>query len=106
MITLIIKSYLAILLPVGIGSLLMLVAGFYWILKKNSSAPQIELASYTVSDLHAIAGDDVMATQLDLARAYIETDKKDLAKKILNTVIKNGSVPQQDEAQRLLSSTI
>src|SRR5438445_12840789 len=39
----------------------------------------------------AIAGDDVITTQLDLARAYIEMDQKKLAKEILAQVIKQGN---------------
>jgi FimV-like protein len=60
--------------------------------------------SFTISshDINAIAGDDVIATQLDLARAYIETGRKQLAKKILIYVLTQGTVNQQQEAQRLL----
>lgn len=50
----------------------------------------------------AIAGEDKLATQLDLARAYIETGKTQLAKKILLFVLEKGALPQQQEAKRLL----
>jgi FimV-like protein len=43
-----------------------------------------------------------MATQLDLARAYIETGKKQLAKKILEHVITQGDHVHQEEARNLL----
>ncbi|HVY53925.1 MAG TPA: FimV/HubP family polar landmark protein [Gammaproteobacteria bacterium] len=61
---------------------------------------------FTISskDIEVIAGDDVMTTQLDLARAYIETDRKNLAKNILHNVMANGSPEQQREAKHLLQN--
>lgn len=52
-------------------------------------------------DIHAIAGDDVMATQLDLARAFLEMDKKALAMPILAEVKRHGNPLQKQEAQQL-----
>ncbi len=105
MITLIIKSYFAILLSVGIGSLCLFILGLYFIFRKTKSntLPHPN-EGQSVNDLSAIAGDDVIATQLDLARAYIETDKKSLATAILNSVVVQGNMAQQNEARRLLSS--
>src|SRR5688572_29003856 len=45
----------------------------------------------TSQDIRAISGEDVMATQLDLARAYIEMGKKSLAKQILQHVTQHGN---------------
>lgn len=61
---------------------------------------------YTVSnrDIEMVAGDDVFTTQLDLARAYMEIGKKNLAKSILSHVSKQGSPAQQQEALRLMNS--
>ena len=59
----------------------------------------------TSQDINAIAGEDVFATQLDLARAYIETGKAQLAKRILEYVIEKGSAQQRQEARNLLGST-
>ena len=56
----------------------------------------------TSNDISAIAGDDVLSTQLDLARAYIETGRKQLAKKILEHVANQGTDAQQNEARTLL----
>ena len=56
----------------------------------------------TSSDISAIAGDDVIATQLDLARAYIETGRYILAKKILDHARDHGNKIQQKEAYLLL----
>lgn len=56
----------------------------------------------TSQDIRAIAGDNVLTTQLDLARAYIEIGKKKLAKKILEHVIENGNLGQRQAAQQLL----
>lgn len=58
----------------------------------------------TSQDIKAIAGEDVMSTQLDLARAYIEMDKKQLAKKILDHVFDHGNQQQQQEAKLLMSA--
>jgi FimV-like protein len=52
-------------------------------------------------DIQAIAGDDVFATQLDLAKAYIEMNQKLLAKNMLENVLQQGSVSQKNEARQL-----
>src|SRR5260221_14687912 len=56
----------------------------------------------TSQDIRAIAGDDVLTTQLDLARAYIEIGKKKLAKKILDHVVQHGNLSQKQVAQHLM----
>ncbi len=53
-------------------------------------------------NIDAIAGDDVITTQLDLARAYIEMDEKNLARDILKQVIQQGNSIQQHEAKLLM----
>lgn len=58
----------------------------------------------TSSDIKAIAGEDLLATQLDLARAYIELDKKTIAKQILLHVMKNGAASLQKEASQLMAT--
>ena len=103
MIMLIINSYFTILLSVAIGSLIIFIFGLYLIFsylifKKTSSVKLIHetsastastadeklttifKANYSMGDISAIAGDDVITTQLDLARAYIEADSMQLAK--------------------------
>ena len=109
-ISLLINSYLTLLISVGIGSLLMFLLGLYWILKqaaprkqKTVRRPTLVMAPQASHDFTAIAGDDVVATQLDLARAYIETGKKSLAEEILNHVVTQGNAIQQAEAERLLN---
>jgi FimV-like protein len=67
---------------------------------KNNTKPSIVITS---RDIRAIAGDDVMVTQLDLARAYIELGKKKLAKQILDHVIKHGNPSQQQSARQLMA---
>jgi FimV-like protein len=56
----------------------------------------------TSHDIKAIAGDNILATQIDLARAYIEIGKAKLAKKILYHVIQYGNAGQQEAAQQLI----
>ena len=59
----------------------------------------------TSQDIKAIAGDDIIATQLDLARAYIEIGKKKLAKKILDHVTQHGNLNSvKQAAQHLMMS--
>ena len=58
----------------------------------------------TSSDIKAISGEDTLATQLDLARAYIELDKKSIAKQILLHVMKNGAESLQKEASQLMAT--
>jgi FimV-like protein len=111
MISLIFKSYFAILLSIGVGTLAIFILGLYLIFRPQRRSTSRHVASVkpqtkivvTSHDISAIAGDDVIATQLDLARAYIETGRHLLAKKILEYVRDHGSISQQQEAQRLLS---
>lgn len=58
----------------------------------------------TSHDIRAIAGEDVISTQLDLARAYIEIGKKQLAQKMLDHAIKQGNLTQRQEAHQLLKN--
>lgn len=55
-------------------------------------------------EIHMIAGDDMVTTQLDLARAYIEMNRKHLAKSLLYHVSKQGKPQQQQEARQLIDS--
>lgn len=61
--------------------------------------------AYTLSkkDIEMVAGEDVVTTQLDLARAYMEMGKNNLAKSILYHVSKQGKPEQKQEAERLLN---
>lgn len=114
MITLMIKSYLTIFLSVGLSSLFVFIVGLYLILRKPvpvtrpiTSTPvraKVKTKTAVIDDVSLIAGDDIVATQLDLARAYIETNNKLLAKKILEYVTEQGSAMQQTDAQRLLNT--
>lgn len=110
MISLIIKSYLVILLSIALGAVAIFSLGLYFILRKPKSAKtsvaivKTAEASAAMQAIESIAGDDVLATQLDLARAYVETGRKQLAKAILESVLVQGSANQQQEAQQLLSS--
>lgn len=94
-------------LPVFYVVLIVLVVGlilFFPTRRKSSRAEagrKNEIANY---DISAIAGDDVMVTQLDLARAYIEMGKIQLAQQLLQNVIRDGDVKYQEEARQLLQS--
>ena len=120
MILLFIKSYLTILLSVGFGSSLLFIVGLYWIVRQQYSTPPCLTANFSEdqkhlvneneedpptiasADISAIAGEDSLITQLDLARAYIETGRMQLAKNILDVVLKQGNYILQKEAESLL----
>lgn len=120
---LILKTYFYVLLFIAGGAFLILFGGLYLVLREkrqlpiNIPSPEINLdetnetqaskkiskVSITSQDFNAISGDeDVIATQLDLARAYIESGRQSLAKKILLHVVQNGKAEQQREAELLL----
>lgn len=119
MIYLFIKSYLILFFLAIAGAMSVFFFILYLIFKPRKKAkrplqqimitpekkPKQTGIHITSHDINAIAGDDVIATQLDLARAYIETGKAKLAKKILIYVIEKGSASQQQEARHLLGST-
>jgi len=69
--------------------------------QKKMTPPQ-NVTIITSRDIKAIAGDNVLATQLDLAKAYVELGKKNLARQILTHVLKNGDHHQQQIAQELM----
>jgi len=52
--------------------------------------------------VRALAGDDIGATKLDLATAYIDMGDFKSAKRILQEVIETGSPIQSQEAERLM----
>jgi FimV-like protein len=97
---------------IGAAGLLAFMLGLGRVLKKSRQSVVIVPAPnnppskfvLTAKDISCIAGDDVMATRLDLARAYLETGKRKLAKQILESVAKQGSHTQQEEALYLLST--
>lgn len=118
---LLIKSYFGILISLGVSALFILFFGLRFIFsskrKEKKQPPVLTLVKESVhflprsdktaitsSDLQAIAGDDVVDTQLDLARAYLETGRHELAQKLLQSILTTGSAADRQEAQRLLSS--
>ncbi|TAK71526.1 MAG: hypothetical protein EPO11_11215 [Gammaproteobacteria bacterium] len=108
MLSFILEKYLNLPIVMGLGAVFMI--GMYLLFKKTPSPPppmvnairKSKPLTITSQDFSAIAGDDVVATQLDLARAYIETGRKLLAKKILEHVVEQGTDVQQNEARTLL----
>lgn len=70
----------------------------------STQTKQSEHWVITSQDIKAIAGDDVMVTKLDLARAYIELGKKKLAHQILSHVQQHGNDVQQQAAKQLIST--
>jgi len=113
MISQIIKSYLTILISIGSISLFFFLIGLFLIFKFFSKSEKTKSnilnnnASLTLNnmpDVTAISGDDLISTQLDLARAYLEVGQGKLAKGILESVVKKGTEMQKTEAQQLLTA--
>lgn len=101
MMTLIIKSYLSILLSLGLSALTFFVLGVYYICNFFRPAKKV---LEPIVDFTTIAGDDITSTQLDLAKALIEADRKAYARDILQTIIDEERGAPQQEAQRLLDN--
>jgi FimV-like protein len=111
MIEIIIKSYFSMFIAIGLSCASIFFLGLFLIFKKSSrDAVSTIINAHNEnyeddlldSDLSAIAGDDLPSTQLDLARAFIEADKKQLAQKILENIINDGNPSHQEEARLLL----
>src|SRR5580692_8604577 len=98
---------------IGLGISLAVFLVLFWFFSNPGKHPlaaeeeaRQSSKTFTISskDIETISGDNVLATQLDLARAYLETERKNLAKSILNNVLQHGSEEQRQEAKRLLGS--
>lgn len=90
-----------------IGASIFAVSTIYLDRRKQAENKKKQRASkniITSHDIRAIAGEDMMATQLDLARAYIEVGKLHLAQQILDHVSRHGTLTQHQEAEQLLNT--
>lgn len=97
---LLINSYTTLFFVIISVASLVFLAGVVFIFRSyRASAIRAEITE----TMTPIAGDDVISTQLDLARAYLETGSAILAKTILKAVVKQGSATQREEAKRLLN---
>jgi FimV-like protein len=82
---------------------LLLVVGTLLIRKRRSKNQRSE-DRFTHKDFNRIAGEDVISTQLDLAKAYIEMDKIKLAKDVLKQVIKQAKGDSKQAARQLMKT--
>jgi FimV-like protein len=111
MMTLFLKSYFAIILTIAITAISFFSLGAYCLLRRFFSLPTktktktmtVDIIEEEDQNLSAIAGEDLVSTQLDLARAYIETNQKPLALVILTQITQKGTPLQQQEAHELLN---
>ena len=55
-----------------------------------------------VAESEDLTAEDVIATKLDLAKAYVEVSDNDNAKTILDEVLSEGDEEQRKQAQTLL----
>lgn len=123
MVGIILKSYLNILLSIGFAMAAMLFVGSVFIFKLFGSKKvqvmenmvgmhQADMSDHSPvkqkckqpedTDIASISGNNLIATRLDLARAYIETNNFSAAKVLLDMVSTDGSHQQKQEAQKLL----
>jgi FimV-like protein len=100
MIGLLFASYPTLCLSIAVFCTAVFLSGVVFIVRSHRlSAVRAEITE----TMTPIAGDDIISTQLDLARAYLETGSAILAKTILKAVVKQGSATQREEAKRLLN---
>ena len=97
MILLILKTYQLPLLLIGMALIFFFVGGCYAIIRLSLGQNERDH-----SDL--LFGEDKLATQLDLARAYIELRNHDAAKKILKEVLAKGNHAHKQAARALLAT--
>jgi FimV-like protein len=95
-IELFIKTYAHVLWMTGLFFCLTFLLGCYWIIHRAGRQAEVG------PDLSSIAGEDVVSTQLDLARAYIETKNATAAKTILKAILAQGNTTQKKAARTLL----
>lgn len=75
-------------------------------LDQDVSSSKSEFDDFDIdADLDLLVDGDEIATQLELAQAYIDMGDKDGAKDILDEVIANGSAEQKAQAQEILTQT-
>jgi FimV-like protein len=87
-----------------VASILVLLVVLLFLTRRKKPLQTAVLTQPRQADIHAVAGDDVLSTQLDLAKAYIEMNQKKIASEMLNAILKKGSNRQKDEARHLISS--
>jgi FimV-like protein len=64
---------------------------------------QLKNSHLSEANIEMLAGDNVIITQLDLARAYLEMGKNHLAKSLLIQILKQGNKDQKNIARQLMS---
>ncbi len=105
-----VQTHPILLIEIALCSAILFLFIFFIVDRKPASITPTRAASQekpfviTSHDIKAIAGDSVMATQLDLARGFIEIGKASLAKKILRHVLEKGDAEDQAIAKKLIGS--
>ena len=89
-------------------TVVILVLLLVWLLwtfraKKNTQPLHHGSPEKKSTNYNYLAGDDVVASKLDLARSYIDMGDKDNARDILLSVLQGGDKKQKAEAKELLS---
>lgn|GEM_PF-1722982 len=84
-------------------ALFVLLTAFYIYRAPGSDKKSLAVeASPLNRTMKTVAGEDVYASQLDLARAYIDMDDMKSAEEALQNVINSGNDKQAEEAKQLL----
>lgn len=110
----IVNHYFNLLLIVGGFGFILFLVGCYLTIKftrsqkalmstMQTNLPQSVDTTFKNNDsIDAIAGEDIYSTYLDLARAYLETNRMTLANELLKQVSENGHDHQKKQANALL----
>lgn len=108
MILLLLKTYLLTLAYIGLFSLIFFIGGCYLIMEalRKKHRPKLHLINLAAkdyeSDIAAIAGDDVLPTQLDLARAFLEIGRIDEVEGIIAALLQDSKNKHNPELLALI----
>ena len=96
------KNFIFIILGVLIILIVVTILLIFYKTRKSVSKAKKYQKKLSDKEISSVAGEDIQASKLDLARAYIDMEDFVSALKILEDVKINGSEAQKTEAQRLL----
>lgn len=98
-------AIVSIVLIIIVLALVLLIFFSYSLSIKRGNNPKSQPSKPTLASesLSSVSGEDIYASKLDLARAYIDMEDNQSAKLVLHDVAANGSPTQRKEATRLLN---
>jgi FimV-like protein len=91
---------LGIIIFIFVLLIIVLILGYSYNFSRSKKERKVD--STLEKTMQGVSGEDVNASQLDLARAYIDMSDNESAKSALLNVINSGSAEQRKEAKELL----